>query len=1239
MRVNKIVPFSVVILLITVSFAGVAAVSAQSTQTQLSAAANVTTVAANAPFTINGTLNTTLGPIGPGAIITLQNSTNNSTWNNVTPTTATDANGNYSFSNSESVNGSYYYRTTYAGSGTTYANATSPVVNVTVTKIATQLSVAAPASASAGTSFAINGTLNTTLGPSSGATITLQKNVSGTWTNVATNVTDANGNYSFSNSESAGGTYQYQTTYAGNPTYSNATSPVVTVTVGKIPTQLTVTANVTTVPVNESFTISGTLNATSNSINPISGATITLQKNVSGTWTNVATNVTDANGNYSFSNSESAGGTYQYQTTYAGNALESNATSAVVTVQVTQITTQLTAATNLISVVTNQNFAISGTLLNGTSGISGATITLQNSTNNSTWNNVTPTTATDANGNYSFSNSESAGGTYYYRTTYAGYSTYFSAATSPVVTVQVVTPTTLTAAANNTPVAANQNFTINGTLTNTTSGTGISGATIQLQKNVTGMWTNVTGETNTTNATGAYNFSTSEPAVATYQYQTIYAGNATYGPAISPVVNVTVATIGTQLTAATNLTSVVTNQNFTISGTLNTTSGTGISGTTITLQNSTNNSTWNNVTPTTATDANGNYSFSNSESVNGTYYYRTTYAGLPPSIVNATSNVVTVTVGLPATQLSAVASPTTVAVNEPLSINGTLNTTSGTGISGATIQLQWYSGGMWTNVTGETNNTTSSGTYSISTSGPAVGTYQYQTIYAGSGTTYANATSPVVTVQVVIPTTLTAVANVTTVAANTPFTINGTLSFTSGTGIAGATIQLQKNVSGTWTNVATNVTDTNGNYSFSNSESAGGAYYYRTTYAGDPFIGAATSPIVTVTVGTVLIPTQLTAATNLTTVVVNVPFTINGTLNTTSGVGIANATIQLQKNVSGTWTNVAGNINTTTVTGAYRISTSEPTASTYQYRTTYAGNATYKNATSNVVSVNVTPQITPASSPAVTAQNANSLDLFVRGSDNALWYKYWTGTTWTVATSLGGNLTSAPAATSPAAGTIDVFVRGTNGGLYETTTANNGTSWSGWIPLGGQLASGTGPAADARGPNSLDVFVQGTDHVLYYTHWNGAWSAWKSLGGVLTSSPAATSPSTSVIDVFVSSTNGALWSVNSTNNGTTWNAWKSIGGQLASGTGPAADARGPNSLDVFVQGTNQVLYYTHWNGTTWSAWTSLGGVLAAGSSPAATSPGSGQVDISVLGTGNVLWWKITTNSGVTWSGWMSVGGI
>jgi len=176
----------------------------------------------------------------------------------------------------------------------------------------------------------------------------------------------------------------------------------------------------------------------------------------------------------------------------------------------------------------------------------------------------------------------------------------------------------------------------------------------------------------------------------------------------------------------------------------------------------------------------------------------------------------------------------------------------------------------------------------------------------------------------------------------------------------------------------------------------------------------------------------------------------------------------------------------------------------------------------------------------VSAQNANSLDLFMRGSDNAVWYKYWTGTTWTALTSLSGNVTSDPAATSPAAGYMDVFARGTDGALYEKTTTNNGTSWSNWYPIGGQLASGTGAVADARGPNSLDVFVQGTDHALWYSHWDGTkWSASTSLGGALTSSPAATSRSSSTIDVFVFGSDNGLWR-NTYNGG--WSGWQSAGG-------------------------------------------------------------------------------------------------
>ncbi|MFZ0011447.1 MAG: sialidase, partial [Halobacteriota archaeon] len=78
--------------------------------------------------------------------------------------------------------------------------------------------------------------------------------------------------------------------------------------------------------------------------------------------------------------------------------------------------------------------------------------------------------------------------------------------------------------------------------------------------------------------------------------------------------------------------------------------------------------------------------------------------------------------------------------------------------------------------------------------------------------------------------------------------------------------------------------------------------------------------------------------------------------------------------------------------------------------------------------------------------------------------------------------------------------------------------------LGGQLASGTGPAVCAQNANSLDAFVQGTDHVLWHKSFQGsAWPAWGSLGGSLTSSPAATSPANGVSDVFVRGTDGAVW--------------------------------------------------------------------------------------------------------------------
>ncbi|HPJ29786.1 MAG TPA: beta/gamma crystallin-related protein [Methanothrix sp.] len=90
-----------------------------------------------------------------------------------------------------------------------------------------------------------------------------------------------------------------------------------------------------------------------------------------------------------------------------------------------------------------------------------------------------------------------------------------------------------------------------------------------------------------------------------------------------------------------------------------------------------------------------------------------------------------------------------------------------------------------------------------------------------------------------------------------------------------------------------------------------------------------------------------------------------------------------------------------------------------------------------------------ASAPAAVSWGPNRIDVFVRGSDNALWHRYWDGKTWQPWESLG-------------------------------------------MPPSGGLASA--PAAASRGPNKIDVFIRGSDEALWHRYWNGSkWSDWESM--------------------------------------------------------------------------------------------------------------------------------------------------
>ena len=132
------------------------------------------------------------------------------------------------------------------------------------------------------------------------------------------------------------------------------------------------------------------------------------------------------------------------------------------------------------------------------------------------------------------------------------------------------------------------------------------------------------------------------------------------------------------------------------------------------------------------------------------------------------------------------------------------------------------------------------------------------------------------------------------------------------------------------------------------------------------------------------------------------------------------------------------------------------------------------------------------SSSPVVAWGANRLDVFVLGTDRALYHKWWNGAAWgpslTGYEAMGGVCTSAPQVVAWGPNRLDVFVTGTDSALYHKWW--NGAAWgpslTGYENMGGVCVGD--PRIVAWGANRLDVFVLGTNRALYHKWWNGA--AW-----------------------------------------------------------------------------------------------------------------------------------------------------
>lgn len=222
-----------------------------------------------------------------------------------------------------------------------------------------------------------------------------------------------------------------------------------------------------------------------------------------------------------------------------------------------------------------------------------------------------------------------------------------------------------------------------------------------------------------------------------------------------------------------------------------------------------------------------------------------------------------------------------------------------------------------------------------------------------------------------------------------------------------------------------------------------------------------------------------------------------------------------------------------------------------------------------------------------------------------------------------------PALAAPRPGVLEMYTRSAAGALQQQVQDEAGR-WSAVRSLGGRITSA--PAAVSMSAGRTDVFARGGEGQLVQKYFaNGRWSPWQHLGGRFTGAPSVVSWAPGRLDVFARGADGTLghiWFAAGR-----WFGWESLGGSLASA--PSAVAMVPGRLDVFARGTDGSLQHAYYPGGGWSRWSSLGGTLY--SQPAAVSTGDGRLDVLVRGGDGDLRQKSYVR-GTGWSGWSRVSG-
>ncbi|MDT8306133.1 MAG: hypothetical protein RRC07_09370, partial [Anaerolineae bacterium] len=211
-----------------------------------------------------------------------------------------------------------------------------------------------------------------------------------------------------------------------------------------------------------------------------------------------------------------------------------------------------------------------------------------------------------------------------------------------------------------------------------------------------------------------------------------------------------------------------------------------------------------------------------------------------------------------------------------------------------------------------------------------------------------------------------------------------------------------------------------------------------------------------------------------------------------------------------------------------------------------------------------------------------------------------------------GRTTSAPAAIAHTDGTVDLLVRGYDEALWHCVYDSGTGTCPDWNNDGGGILL-SAPAVASLVDGQFDAFVIGTDNEVYRQTWAGAWSTWQKVAGDWPyDAPTWSGPTPELGPLAVVARNDGfdLFRL-APDNTLRWHdgsAWHSLGGMLASE--PGAISTGPGHMQVFARGVDDALWHRTYNSGSWGAWQRLqrGGMdegVTIASAPTVVSPASG----------------------------------